>query len=137
MIKHNELRIGNVIMYEEASFDINSESVKSISQLKVTAVKSLPTKEKGEQFYKDIKPVPLDKKWLLKFGFEIYKYRANTFGLNGYSFDLDKMSLHNDLPADCNKINEIDLKYIHQLQNLYFALTGNDLIYEGQIYKSK
>ena len=29
--------------------------------------------------------------------------------------------------ANCNKIRWIKIKYVHQLQNIYFALTGEEL----------
>lgn len=67
-----------------------------------------------------IQPIPLTEEWLEKFGFRdagrfgfskgrvlIYK-RADKFGFG-------KSSLQ------CN------FEYVHQLQNLYFALTGDEL----------
>ena len=62
-------------------------------------------------------PVPLTEEWLLKFGFkkayETY-YQYKDFILN------DKFIM---MDIDIT----IQLKHVHQLQNLYFALTGEEL----------
>ena len=61
--------------------------------------------------------VPLTEKWLLDFGFEkIYDdcYIYNMIILNN-KFEL--------MDIDIN----VKCKHVHQLQNLYFSLTGNPL----------
>jgi hypothetical protein len=67
-----------------------------------------------------LKPIELTEEWLQKFGFELYDsvefrhfYRKNDFDLNQDYQPID---------FDC-----IEIKYVHQLQNLYFALTGKEL----------
>lgn len=65
-------------------------------------------------------PIPLTEEWLLKFGFGKengypYKFPNGVLKIrNGVYF-----FKHNDI--------EIDLHFVHQLQNLYFALTGKEL----------
>lgn len=83
----------------------------------------------------DLKPVALTEEWLLAFGFE--KIRAD-YECFYYSLELNE-DAHCDLSimsGDKNGFLEIVLfpyekwmryKYVHQLQNLYFALTGNEL----------
>lgn len=69
--------------------------------------------------------IPLTKFWLLKFGFIPKEYgyvnqiyvrkpdnRVNDFYFEFDGFDIGK---------------EVELKYVHQLQNLYHALTGEEL----------
>jgi len=68
----------------------------------------------------DLEPIPLTEEWLLKFGFEI---KQSRFG-NEY---LGKINLYTT--SDKNIVFCYDgylkgIKYVHQLQNLYFALTG-------------
>jgi hypothetical protein len=76
-------------------------------------------------------PIPLTEEWLLKFGFE-KKYQTFEFkGLNidgtvvHFSFDKwrSEYDIENcdftEIPAEC--------KHVHQLQNLYFALTNEEL----------
>ena len=60
----------------------------------------------------EVKPIPLTEEWLLKFGFI---WDGDIKILKGYLNDY----------VDGN--GEARLKYVHQLQNLYFALTGEEL----------
>lgn len=65
-------------------------------------------------------PIPLTEEWLLKFGF---KKIGNQFIIeNG------RITLTDDIKYGNQFIYEFtSLVYVHQLQNLYFALTGNEL----------
>ena len=74
-------------------------------------------------------PIPLTEEWLVKFGF-YYSDDENEF--------LELQLMHKTkLYADNSnefstvvlkiKENEIEIEYVHQLQNLYFALTGKEL----------
>ena len=122
MIKANELRIGNLFIEENSN-----KIIEVIGLDKKTVVFS------GKFLYQwQAKPIPLTEEWLLKFGFEnvhtdwFYKDIAKT---NSYQFCFNiclsngKITL--DSGFDENSI--IKLKYVHQLQNLYFALTGAEL----------
>jgi len=78
----------------------------------------------------DIKPIPLAEDWLIKFGFK--KVQEDKYGchyeneecwiyLNHGGFDLE-------LITDDERFNLLrTYKYVHQLQNLYFAITGKEL----------
>ena len=64
-----------------------------------------------------INPIPLTEEWLLKFGFrKVYKtcYQYKDFILDDRFIMMD---------IDIT----IQLKHVNQLQNLYFALTGEEL----------
>jgi len=75
------------------------------------------------------KPIPLTEEWLVNFGFDldigVGVWFGNKFG--DYRFTIwdkyegveYKFSIENSL--------YIQLKHVHQLQNLYFALTGEEL----------
>jgi len=78
-----------------------------------------------------LEPIPLTEEWLLRFGFEekimktkiIWEYTRHItmklikgYKRNGYPFHLLGYK-HNPHP----------IKHVHQLQNLYFALTGEEL----------
>lgn len=67
----------------------------------------------------EVNPIPLTKEWLKKFGFIDDGYKP--FGKRDFLFIENvgvayKLSLVDNTP-----------KYVHQLQNLYFALTGEEL----------
>ena len=79
-------------------------------------------------------PIPLTEEWLLKFGFN--NINSKEYGIKCGSC---WMSLSNPKDMgewqDCycwifDRFKFIELKYVHQLQNLYFALTGNELTIE-------
>ena len=66
--------------------------------------------------------IPLTEEWLLKFGFE---YDNETSG-----WDNEKLSSDYDSEIECYYILfyvDNSIKYVHQLQNIYFALTGEEL----------
>ena len=96
-----------------------------------------------------IEPIPLTEEWLLKFGFEAkadshneYKkhficdgdddyelYVFPTFDLkDGYVCQLYNYYDYNGDKDDRERVClPIPIKYVHSLQNLYFALTGEEL----------
>ena len=103
----------------------------------------------GEKEYDSI---PLTEEWLLKFGFKkenvktVSKYHGSYFSMlfcdYKYSFAYadfryDWGFYHSYTDAcdkkDNNKFDFIScgIKYVHQLQNLYFALTGEELIFKA------
>ena len=78
------------------------------------------------------KPIPLDEKWLLKFGFE----KSDLIGFNGgwqrgtdSKYYIQQMS--NAITIHLITEESVALltgfHFVHQLQNLYFALTGEEL----------
>jgi hypothetical protein len=81
------------------------------------------------------KPIPLTEEWLLKFGFE--KEMDGSLVLNNLAIFLDKrfkenvylMTIEGGIFGSevWNKLHNLKLKHVHQLQNLYFALTNEEL----------
>lgn len=76
----------------------------------------------GAGFYQ---PIPLTGEWLVKFGFkggvkeqgdQLIQVYGNGFF---YLFGNDSVTSGQCFTGEC--------KYVHQLQNLYFALTGQEL----------
>lgn len=74
----------------------------------------------------NFEPIKLTEEWLLKFGFE--KLAPESFRFNCLEIDIEIEIAY--LVGDGNE-NIIylldDIKYLHQLQNLYFALTNEEL----------
>lgn len=77
----------------------------------------------SENYENECEPIPLTEEWLVKFGFE--NFYNEFLSSNGY-FDLifndDKVSLRVE-----GQWLSLEIKYVHQLQNLYFALTNEEL----------
>lgn len=76
-------------------------------------------------------PIPLTEEWLERFGFE-YDENDDWFVFESnkeVSFSMDKNGVMyyfgNLEPLWVDILSKI--KYVHQLQNLYFALTGEEL----------
>tara|TARA_R110000868_G_scaffold328540_2_gene589371 strand:- start:610 stop:1002 length:393 start_codon:yes stop_codon:yes gene_type:complete len=78
----------------------------------------------------DLQPIPLTEEWLVKFGFEKLTSKSDGFIVDSYSYTRGvSFIVHFDgerLSTNFWQGNE--KKYVHQLQNLYFALTGQELI---------
>lgn len=77
-------------------------------------------------------PIPLTEEWLVKFGFKkrITKVRSGasvTTYDNGTVYDLKLAENNLGFDFRYDSIEIVELKYVHQLQNLYFALTKTEL----------
>ena len=89
-------------------------------------------------------PIPLTEHWLFRFGFEKqidYEQSINEYGKfsesNGrrgvglYLHDGEWfVTFREDVGCGWCELNEI--QYVHQLQNIYFALTNDELIYTNK-----
>jgi hypothetical protein len=75
----------------------------------------------------EYKPIPLTEEWLLKFGFEKMSsnYERGWLLLWG-NLKTGTIDFVINEPHS-SKRHITALKYVHQLQNLYFALTGEEL----------
>lgn len=70
-------------------------------------------------------PIPLTEDWLLKFGF-VFKLTGNEVYDQIWEFDQFKIWQHDE--GFCHSFHHGgDLDYVHQIQTLYFALTGEEL----------
>lgn len=71
-------------------------------------------------------PIKLTEDWLLKFGFEkpAYSWIGEKFHLSEW----DEYPLNWCVAFNKNNAVIVDkLKYVHELQNLFFAITGEEL----------
>ena len=127
-MKNNELRIGNLV-----HSDFSEKNIKTVVEIKhkMASVKYIraDTNEPHQSMvdYERLIPIPLTEQWLLKAGAE---------KVADYSFYLENMHIgvyHSKSGGGFVFILSIkdfqiaELKYVHQLQNLYFALTGVEL----------
>jgi hypothetical protein len=130
----NELRIGNFIMYSD---------IKKIFDVNLWFFAELKTKV---SWINDFEPIPLTEEWLEKFGFELKDYESfeaeneihdyeivMTYDKEKkYSIDYWKESEYCQLcffdeNYENRKLINGFVQYVHQLQNIYFALTGEEL----------
>jgi len=117
MVKVNELRMGNLVNWQVAS-SIYQGEITSISTNVVVVDHKSSFKVNSEDEYYHINPIPLTEDWLLKFGFKTFKK------------DWSKKSfiVHSRKRGFIIRKSIPQIEYVHQLQNIYFALTGEELI---------
>jgi len=78
----------------------------------------------------NITPIPLTEEWLIKFGFEknihgvMLKLGNCTNSVLFFNSNSGQLRL---IESNCKILTHDGLKYVHQLQNLYFALTNEEL----------
>ena len=78
-----------------------------------------------------IEPIPLTKEWLLKFGFE----KEDEFLELQINDDISIIwvgYLSIMIQGTIGFMYESELIYVHQLQNLYFALIGEELVLKSK-----
>ena len=125
-----ELRIGNYLEskvdYDGWGFAVSKGNYFSIKEFNGNYLhKWSDMGASGSFSLDDAIPIPLTEEWLLKFGFVSNPYQDIYYIKNGdNSFVIDINKTRGKLELFWK---HIDLKYVHQLQNLYFALTGEEL----------
>jgi hypothetical protein len=114
-----ELRVGNYLLQtNQIDYDTLWFVYKCYPDSVITVGKHLFTYED-----EDIKPIPLTEEWLLKFGFDDLGYYG--FGIGYFHILYIEDQKNNFQFPISNKY--VRVKHVHQLQNLYFALTGEEL----------
>ena len=105
-MKANELRIGNWVLINTMITKINmARYIGDIDDDKIIA-----------------EPIPLTEEWLLKFGLKTgYNHLFGFITKDYNTYYLEDGEGYN--------ITSKPIEYVHQLQNLYFALTGEELKY--------
>lgn len=131
MIQPNELRIGNLFIdtvgaYCEANTvqkvkDINSAGVNSWRDMGIS----------GCCFFENMEPIPLTSEILETCGFQL----ATT---GGYYKDFEGTSILFFEKKGFFSLGYIgsQTKYLHQLQNLYFSITQEELPFNNLIIKN-
>jgi hypothetical protein len=114
-MKSNELRTGNLLNYDTA------EGETLPTKIDWQDLKWLSEDEKGFNLVHS--PIPITEEWLLKFGFVSNPYK-DTYEKMYVVINCNKTSGELELYLDALPI---DIYHVHQLQNLYFALTGEEL----------
>ena len=82
----------------------------------------------------DYEPIPLTEEWLLKFGFKKYYNLSKHWYLENqyqdYDYSIRYMRKKYICFAYCGSVGcklKPNIQYVHQLQNLYFVLTGDEI----------
>jgi hypothetical protein len=117
------LRIGNIVCNKSAE---NTESV--VCGISNQGMIRFDYNIRSWYELRDIEPIPLTEEWLLKFGFENDRNGYRLVDKYSLSISCDKDNKLHPCYGDRILLNAVTLDYVHQLQNLYYALTGEELI---------
>jgi hypothetical protein len=124
----NELRIGNWIYDGQVGFKeefrVGSGDIVSIDSNDIDC---------------DYRPIRLTEEWLVRFGFNVRSI-SKTYSCYNKG---ERVQINIQRSEDLNIYEDtfwfkvyngtISIRYVHQLQNLYFALTGNELTIKHEI----
>lgn len=131
-----ELRFGNYVIGSKNAFSniYKKELICNIQRIDCDSDLGIKLYHSENPIYildsiNNIKPIPLTEEWLIK------------FGLQHKSFSFDHECLHKDINVGYNGDDFINnqmsflykkkvwfkIHYVHELQNLYFALTKQEL----------
>ena len=117
MILANQLRLGNLFIEE------NSGKIISVIGLEGNRIVF-------DGMFLDkwqAKPIELNEGWLKKLGFIKNKF-DHYFEIENCQIEI--YSFGNEVIVCIDSVVNKNIKYVHQLQNLYFALTNKELSYE-------
>jgi hypothetical protein len=123
-MKRTELRIGNLVEGNGKIHEVSSIYADDIIRLfnkdKIASI--------GCFSLKVINPIPITEEWLFKLGLDYTSekdYYYITFTIKGLFFQ--SSTSPDGFVYDRLLETAVFIKYVHQLQNLYFALTGEEL----------
>jgi len=123
-MKATELRIGNYINYSKENVIVTIGDLAVLQQ------------RENDKLATPYEPIPLTEEWLLKFGFK----QQNEFYVisDDLSHYVELLNVRDEWYPWIIELPELSheseqkvcipyIQYVHQLQNLYFALTGEEL----------
>lgn len=108
-----EIRINNLLQYKEG---------KDVAIVEFVSNKHFDCRTQSGFFTPngEYEPIELTEYWLLKLGFEKINYTFWAKGLAVHNHDIVNFYMLYDQ-------NRTYIKYVHQLQNLYHSLCGEEL----------
>jgi hypothetical protein len=116
-IDPRELRLGNLVYIRECTSDINSEVI-------AKHVPMLLTEWWLQRFPNCCYPVEITEQILFDIGFK-QDFSFDTFHLPGLHLQKEDSGWY--MRLNNSYVNRKPLLNVHQLQNLYFDLTGNEI----------
>jgi len=127
----NELRIGNLSEYHIADFYNNDKTeiggwIENVIDAEdILHLDNFPDDP-------DYRPIPLTPEWLERFGFgkcedHVMSIKCTDEIFIEYDYHFNRCFIVFDTSDDYNCKCIQHIQYVHQLMNLYFALTGTEL----------
>jgi len=132
-MKAEQLRIGNWVIGRHCGF------TKEVQVFELNSQEIRHTDNKQNPIgILSCDPIPLTADWLQKFGFSTKDYKPGYIGIDvrsdsGMIIDFVLTNPHfmgpwqNSYAFDLSANRFIEVEYVHQLQNLFFAINGVEL----------
>lgn len=136
-MKAEELRIGNIVTIDNplawpslkdmpvVVFRVENKKDRMFPE-STGSVGCSDLKKEYNQFDEFLKPIPLTVEWLDNLGFKYFVQRSR-FEKRFSKRQVFGIVKNKDYYAADRYIHISKIEYVHQLQNLYFALTGEEL----------
>lgn len=137
-MKASELRIGNYCHYKMNNFHIKINDLHDVRKewlelciIDVGDLNMLINNPHDPDFI----PIEINQQWLIDFGFELDEsdnYKIESVWYNKILHNENEISVNFKIKLftiglNIEWINPIKIEYVHDLQNIYFALTGIEL----------
>jgi hypothetical protein len=122
-MKASELRIGNYV------FCLETNSVQRITGL-TSEMPFIDAITFDYRNYDEIEPIPLNEEWLIKLGFQTFHKNDWSVGGENSNELIHAITITTYYKTPICRVRGKDVPfiyYVHQLQNLYFALTLKEL----------
>lgn len=140
-MKIEDLRIGNLVSVNNKQFHPNLKGAilrvtglheRSRNGVVETSVNLECERETYSQFMEYIKPVALTEQWLLDLGFnqiieKQWYLHFHDVCLTLYEDSEQYMVQIHDMEIDESSIFLKSIQYVHQLQNIFFILSGKEI----------
>ena len=117
-MKAEELRIGNLVYESKLSKNSRKKIGVEICEIKSLKIHHLEIFPESKSF----EPIPLTDEWLIKLGFKQKEDIVHDlyWSFNGFAIGLDFETWTGKFTYT--------LKYVHDLQNLYYTLMRSELV---------
>lgn len=130
-MKAADLRIGNYLECEVLDGEIMIDGFNPIVQ-----IRTIEFDYQSEEYFclntnsdhiylGHYKPIPLTEKWLIDFEMTSLEFKDRYFIKDDFSIDYNRV--HKNFYFNIGYDYGVMIEYIHELQNLYFALVGEEL----------
>jgi hypothetical protein len=132
-LKASELKIGNIIQLDPTKDWYHKDDLTMIVESISKEGINFSVSPGGGIYWENLDDkvyIPLTEEWLLKFGF-VVKELADYVKTDFTVYEKGKFVINDAFWVEFDDFDirlEYKLEYVHQLQNLYFALTGEELI---------
>jgi len=84
------------------------------------------------EIWNRLEPIEINEDYLIRFGFEKYPHGGNGFKFEGFVVYIlrDSIEIEHTPAKFTDRVHVCShIKYLHELQNLYYFLNGSELVY--------